>query len=177
MSSEDRGSSQQTVARLLVRCLENEGVEVVFGLPGEETIPLVHALTDSPIRFVTVRDERGAAFMADTYGRLSGKAGVCLATLGPGAINLLLGVTNAQMDGHPLVAITAQAGLDRIFKESHQVVDLVRLFRPVTKWGEMLIAPATAPELVRKAFKQAQTERPGATVRDHPRGRRAARSG
>jgi acetolactate synthase I/II/III large subunit len=164
MSSEHPGSTPETVARLLVRCLENEGVEVVFGLPGEETIPLVDALADSPIRFVTVRDERGAAFMADTYGRLSGKAGVCLATLGPGAINLLLGVTNAQMDGHPLVAITAQAGLDRIFKESHQVVDLVRLFRPVTKWGEMLIAPATAPELVRKAFKQAQTERPGATA-------------
>jgi acetolactate synthase-1/2/3 large subunit len=157
-------SSTQTVSRLLVRCLENEGVRVVFGLPGEETIQLVDAIADSSIRFVTVRDERGAAFMADTYGRLMRRAGVCLSTLGPGAINLLLGVANAQLDGHALVAITAQAALDRIFKESHQAVDLVALFRPVTKWDEMIIAPGSAQEIARKAFKQAQTERPGATV-------------
>jgi acetolactate synthase I/II/III large subunit len=157
-------SSGQTVSRLLVRCLENEGVRVVFGLPGEETIQLVDAIADSSIRFVTVRDERGAAFMADTYGRLTRRAGVCLSTLGPGAINLLLGVTNAQLDGHAVVGITAQAALDRIFKESHQAVDLVALFRPVTKWDEMIVAPASTPEIARKAFKQAQTERPGATV-------------
>jgi acetolactate synthase I/II/III large subunit len=154
----------QTVSQLIVRCLVSEGVEVVFGLPGEETIQLVDALADSPIRFVTVRDERGAAFMADTYGRLTGAAGVCLSTLGPGAINLLLGVANAQLDGHPLVAITAQAALDRMFKESHQAIDLIALFRPVTKWDEMIVAEASTPEIVRKAFKQARTERPGATV-------------
>ncbi len=151
------------VAQLIVECLENEGVEYVFGLPGEENLHTIDALADSSIRFVTCRDERGASFMADTYGALTGRAGVCLATLGPGAINLLLGVANAQLDSHPLVAITAQAALDRVFKESHQFVDLPRLFRPVTKWGEMVTVRAAAPEMVRKAFKQAQTERPGAT--------------
>ena len=101
--------------------------------------------------------------MADTYGALTGDAGVCLATLGPGAINLMLGIANAQLDSHPLVAITAQAGLGRIYKESHQFVDLVSLYRPITKWGDMVTLPAAAPEMIRKAFKQATTERPGAT--------------
>jgi acetolactate synthase-1/2/3 large subunit len=154
---------ERTVARLLVACLENEGVEFVFGLPGEENLHVVDALADSPIRFVTTRDERGAAFMADTYGALTGKAGICLATLGPGALNLILGVANAQLDSHPLVAIMAQAGLHRLYKESHQVVDLVSVYRPVTKWGDMITLRDAAPEMVRKAFKQAQTERPGAT--------------
>ncbi|MBA3689894.1 MAG: acetolactate synthase large subunit [Actinobacteria bacterium] len=157
----ERGS--RTVARLIVECLRNEGVQYVFGLPGEENISMIDALADSPIRFITTRDERGAAFMADTYGALTGNAGVCLATLGPGAINLMLGIANAQLDSHPLVAIAAQAGLDRIYKESHQFVDLVSLFRPITKWGDMVTVPVAAPEMVRKAFKQAQTERPGAT--------------
>src|SRR5437867_5919076 len=155
--------ASRTVARVLISCLEAEGVEVVFGLPGEENLHVIAALADSSIRFITTRDERGAAFMADTYGSLTGKAGVCLATLGPGAINLMLGIANAQLDSHPLVAITAQAGLDRLYKESHQVVDLVSLYRPVTKWGDMVTLPAAAPEMIRKAFKQAQTERPGAT--------------
>ena len=155
--------TDRTVARLLVACLENEGVEYVFGLPGEENLHLIDALAASPIRFITTRDERGAAFMADTYGALTGRAGVCLATLGPGAINLMLGIANAQLDSHPLVAIAAQAGLGRIYKESHQFVDLISLYRPVTKWGDMLTVPAAAPEMIRKAFKQAQTERPGAT--------------
>jgi acetolactate synthase-1/2/3 large subunit len=108
----------RTVASLIVGCLENEGVEVVFGLPGEENLHMIDALVDSSIRFITTRDERGAAFMADTYGAITGKAGVCLATLGPGAINLMLGIANAQLDSHPLVAITAQGGLNRIYKES-----------------------------------------------------------
>src|ERR671918_671378 len=154
----------RTVARLLVECLENEGVEYVFGLPGEENLHVIDALAASSIRFVTTRDERGAAFMADTYGALTGRAGVCLATLGPGAINLMLGVANAQLDSHPLVAITAQAGLNRQYKESHQSVDLVRLFQPVTKWGGMITVAEAVPEMVRKAFKQARTERPGAAV-------------
>src|SRR5512132_1672648 len=155
--------NERNVAQLLVSCLENEGVEYVFGLPGEENLQVIDAIASSSIRFITTRDERGAAFMADTFGALTGKAGVCLSTLGPGAINLLLGVANAQLDSHPLVALTAQAGLDRLYKESHQVVDLVSLFRPVTKWGDLVTLPASAPELIRKAFKQAQTERPGAT--------------
>jgi len=155
--------AERTVAQLLVACLENEGVEYVFGLPGEENLHVIDALADSPIRFVTTRDERGAAFMADTYGALTGKAGVCLATLGPGALNLILGIANAQLDSHPLVALMAQAGLHRLYKESHQVVDLVSLYRPVTKWGDMITLRDAAPEMVRKAFKQAETERPGAT--------------
>jgi len=101
--------------------------------------------------------------MADTYGALTGRAGVCLATLGPGALNLILGIANAQLDSHPLVALMAQAGLSRLYKESHQVVDLVSLYRPITKWGDMITLRDAAPEMVRKAFKQAETERPGAT--------------
>lgn len=155
--------ADRTVAQLIVACLENEGVEFVFGLPGEENLHMIDALVDSSIRFITTRDERGAAFMADTYGALTGKPGVCLATLGPGAINLMLGIANAQLDSHPLVAITAQAALGRLYKESHQFVDLVSLFRPITKWGDMVTVRAAAPEMVRKAFKQAETERPGAT--------------
>jgi len=154
---------ERNVAQLLVACLENEGVEYVFGLPGEENLHVIDALADSSIRFVTTRDERGAAFMADVYGALTGRAGVCLATLGPGALNLVLGIADAQLDSHPLVALMAQAGLNRLFKESHQVVDLVSVYRPLTKWGDMITLRDAAPEMVRKAFKQAETERPGAT--------------
>jgi acetolactate synthase-1/2/3 large subunit len=149
-------------AELLARCLENEDVEFIFGIPGEENIHFIDALSRSPIRFILVRHEQGAAFMADMYGRLTGRAGVCIATLGPGAINLLLGVADAHADSAPLVAISAQVGLSRIYKESHQSVDLVAVFRPVTKWAEIILRAEAIPEMVRKAFKLAQTERPGA---------------
>jgi acetolactate synthase I/II/III large subunit len=155
-------SNDLNAAHLLVRCLENEGVSYVFGIPGEENIRFVDALNRSTIRFILVRHEQGAAFMADIYGRLTGRAGVCIATLGPGAINLLLGVADAHTDSAPLVAISAQVGLSRIYKESHQSVDLVAMFRPVTKWAEIILRPEAIPEMVRKAFKLAQTERPGA---------------
>ncbi|MFC5746955.1 thiamine pyrophosphate-binding protein [Actinomadura rugatobispora] len=155
-------SAQEDAARLLVRTLEAEGVEYVFGLPGEENIHFVDALRDSSIRYVLVRHEQGAAFMAEIYGRLTGKAGVASATLGPGAINLQLGVADATTNSTPVVAISAQVGLDRIYKESHQVVDLVSLFRPITKWAELAPTAEALPEMVRKAFKTAQTERPGA---------------
>ncbi|MDL4817883.1 acetolactate synthase large subunit [Actinomadura opuntiae] len=155
-------STQQDAARLLVRTLEAEGVEYVFGIPGEENIHFVHALNDSSIRYVLVRHEQGAAFMAEIYGRLTGKAGVASATLGPGAINLQLGVADATTNSTPVVAISAQVGLDRIYKESHQIVDLVSLFRPITKWAELAPTAEALPEMVRKAFKTAQTERPGA---------------
>ncbi|WP_214323897.1 acetolactate synthase large subunit [Nonomuraea sediminis] len=155
-------STQADAARLLVRALEAEGVEYVFGIPGEENIHFVDALNDSSIRYVLVRHEQGAAFMAEMYGRLTGKAGVASATLGPGAINLQLGVADATTNSTPVVAITAQVGLDRIYKESHQVVDLVSLFRPITKWAELVPTAQALPEMIRKAFKTAQTERPGA---------------
>src|SRR2546425_8689279 len=118
---------------LIVKCLENEGVDYIFGLPGEENMDLLDALLDSSIRFVMTRHEQGAAFMADVYGRLTGKAGVCLATLGPGATNLITGVADANMDRAPLVALTGQVGLDRMHKESHQRLDIVSLFAPITK--------------------------------------------
>lgn len=157
-------NEQQNVAEFIVSCLEAEGVEYVFGIPGEENIKLVRAITASEkIRFILVRHEQGASFMADIYGRLTGKAGVCTATLGPGAINLLLGTADAQTDSSPLVAITAQVGLNRIYKESHQIVDLVSMFKPVTKWADTILTPAAVPGMVRKAFSLAQQERPGAT--------------
>jgi acetolactate synthase-1/2/3 large subunit len=150
-------------AELIVRCLENEGVGYIFGVPGEENMELLDALLGSSIRFVMTRHEQGAAFMADVYGRLTGNAGVCLSTLGPGATNLLTGVADANMDRAPLVALTAQAGHDRMHKESHQHLDIVTLFRPVTKWNTSLPIPDIIPEAFRKAFKLAQSEKPGAT--------------
>ncbi|WP_327092048.1 acetolactate synthase large subunit [Nonomuraea sp. NBC_01738] len=157
-----KGAITMQAAKLLVQALEAEGVKYVFGIPGEENIHFVDALNDSSIRYILVRHEQGAAFMAEIYGRLTGQAGVASATLGPGAINLQLGVADATTNSTPVVAITAQVGLDRIYKESHQVVDLVSLFRPITKWAELVPAAQALPEMLRKAFKTAQTERPGA---------------
>ncbi|HSE60483.1 MAG TPA: acetolactate synthase large subunit [Nitrospiraceae bacterium] len=157
-----------TAAELLVRCLENENVQLVFGLPGEETLELMDALLDSPIRFIETRHEQGASFMADVYGRLSGQAGVCLSTLGPGATNLLTGVVDAYLDRAPLVAISGQASLNRRHKESHQYIDVISMFKPVTKWNTSLPKAEVIPEAVRKAFKIAQTEKPGATHLELP---------
>ena len=155
-------------AELLVRCLENEGVEYIFGVPGEENLAVLQALKSSSIQFVTTRHEQGAAFMADVYGRLTGKAGVCLSTLGPGATNLMTGVADANLDCAPLVAITGQVGTDRMHIESHQYLDLVAMFSPVTKWNAQIVRPSITPEIVRKAFKLAQTEKPGAVHIDLP---------
>ena len=155
-------------AELLIRCLENEGVRYVFGVPGEENMDVLRAIAQSSIRFITTRHEQGAAFMADVYGRLTGKAGVCLSTLGPGATNLMTGVADANLDGAPLVAITGQVGTDRMHIESHQYLDLVAMFSPVTKWNAQIVRPSITPEIVRKAFKLAQTEKPGAVHIDLP---------
>jgi len=152
------------VSDLLVRTLENEGVRYIFGVPGEENLDFMDSLSRSTsIRFVTVRHEQGAAFMANVYGRLSTYPGVCLATLGPGATNLITGVADAQLDRAPLVAITGQAALSRVFKESHQYLDVMRLFQPITKWNARIELPETVPEIVRKAFRLARLEKPGAT--------------
>ena len=128
-------------AELFIRCLENEGVDRIFGIPGEENIDLMDVLLDSPIRFITTRHEQGAAFMADVHGRLTRKAGVCLATLGPGACNLVTGVADANMDGAPVVAIAGQADTLRMHKESHQHVDLVQLFKPISKYSVEIREP------------------------------------
>lgn len=154
-------SEKPTVAKLIVKCLENEAVKYVFGIPGEENIHLIDALNNSSIRFILVRHEQAASFMADMYGRVTGTAGVCVGTLGPGAINLLLGTADAHTDSAPLVAISAQVDLNREYKETHQFVDLVSMFKPVAKWAAEIKVPIAVPEMVRKAFKVAQTERPG----------------
>src|SRR5918999_4374457 len=155
-------------AELLVASLENEGVEYVFGIPGEENIHIMDALARSRIRFVATRHEQGAAFMADVYGRLTGRAGVCLATLGPGATNLITGVADANMDRAPLVAIAGQAATTRMHKESHQVLDLAALFGHFTKFSAKVLEPEIVPEVVRKAFKLAQAEKPGASFIEVP---------
>lgn len=155
-------------AELFVRCLENEGVEYIFGIPGEENLDVMDALLDSSIRFVTVRHEQGAAFMADVYGRLTGRPGVCLATLGPGATNLITGVADANMDRAPVVAIAGQGSTHRLHKESHQILDLVNLFEPISKYATQLREPEIVPEVVRKAFKVAKAEKPGCSFIDFP---------
>jgi len=149
-------------ADLIVQCLENEQVRYVFGLPGEEILDILDSFLDSRITFVPTRHEQGAAFMADAYGRLTGHPGVCLSTLGPGATNLATGVADANLDRAPLVAITGQAGRDRIHKESHQRVDIVEHLRPLTKWNTRIETAAVIPEVIRKAFKLAESEKPGA---------------
>jgi acetolactate synthase-1/2/3 large subunit len=155
-------------AQLLVKCLENEGVEYIFGIPGEENLDIMDALLDSPITFVTVRHEQGAAFMADVYGRLTGRAGVCMSTLGPGATNLITGVADANMDRAPVVAIAGQGATTRLHKESHQILDLVNMFAPITKYSTQVLEPDIVAEVVRKAFKVAQDEKPGAAFIDFP---------
>jgi acetolactate synthase-1/2/3 large subunit len=155
-------------AELFIRCLEHEGVEYIFGIPGEENLDLMDALLGSSIRFITTRHEQGAAFMADVYGRLTQRPGVCLSTLGPGATNLITGVADANLDHAPLVAIAGQAGTTRLHKESHQVLDLEKMFHPVTKYAASLLEPEIIPEVVRKAFKLAQTEKTGATFIEFP---------
>jgi acetolactate synthase-1/2/3 large subunit len=151
------------VSDLFVKSLENEGVKYIFGVPGEENEDLLFSLEDSPIQFVPTRHEQGAAFIANVWGRLAGKAGVCLATLGPGATNLITGVADANLDKAPMVAITAQGGLTRMHHESHQYLDIVNTFRPITKWNTAISAPDIVTEVVRKAFKLAESEKPGAT--------------
>ena len=155
-------------AELFVKCLENEEVERIYGIPGEENIDVMDALLDSKIQFVTTRHEQGAAFMADVYGRLTGRAGVCLATLGPGATNLITGVADANMDLAPIVAIAGQGSTKRLHKESHQILDLVNLFDPISKYSTQIREGEIIPEIVRKAFKVAQTEKPGCSFIDFP---------
>jgi acetolactate synthase I/II/III large subunit len=155
--------SARKASDLFVECLEAEGVRYVFGIPGEETLDLNESLDSSSITFVPVRHEQGGAYMADMYGRLTQRAGVCLGTLGPGATNLVTAVADAFLDRSPLVALTGQADLDRMHKESHQHIDVVSMFRPITKWNAQLHGPATIPEVVRKAFKVAQEQKPGPT--------------
>jgi acetolactate synthase-1/2/3 large subunit len=153
---------------LFVRCLEAEGVERIFGVPGEENADLMISLIDSRIEFVLCRHEQAAAFMADAYGRLTGKAGVCLSTLGPGATNLVTGLADANMDRAPIVAVVGQASTRRLHKESHQNMDAIGMFRPISKWVQSVHTAESIPEIVRKAFKTAEAEKPGVAVIELP---------
>jgi acetolactate synthase-1/2/3 large subunit len=153
---------------VFVECLEAEGVRYVFGIPGEETLDLNESLEDSSVEFVPVRHEQGGAYMADAYGRLTGRAGVCLGTLGPGATNLVTAVADAFLDRSPLVALTGQSDLSRMHKESHQYIDLIGILRPVVKWNARVSSPEIVPEVVRKAFKVAESEKPGSTHLELP---------
>ncbi len=164
---EDTKKSRNT-AQLLVECLEEEGVHYIFGIPGEENLAVMEALTHSKIEFITVRHEQGAAFMADVYGRLTGKAGVCMATLGPGATNLITGVADADCDGAPLVAISGQVGTDKMHITAHQYLDLRAMFEPITRRAYTVVRPDTMAEITRLAFKYAEREKPGATFIDLP---------
>src|SRR6201998_1767678 len=160
--------SSRKASDLFVECLEAEGVKYVFGIPGEETLDLNESLQDSSISFIPVRHEQGGAYMADMYGRLTQRAGVCLGTLGPGATNLITAVADAFLDRAPLVALTGQSDLERMHKESHQYIDLIGILRPVVKWNARVSSPEIVPEVVRKAFKVAESEKPGSTHLELP---------
>ncbi len=154
---------------LFVRCLEEEGIEMIFGVPGEENADFMISLQESDkVRFILTRHEQGAAFMAEIYGRLTGKPAGCLGTLGPGATNLITGVADANMDRAPMLVLTGQGSSERLHKESHQVMDVVGMFRPVTKWAQMIYHADNIPEIVRKAVRLATTEKPGACLIELP---------
>ena len=144
---------------LFVKCLEVEGTEYIFGVPGEENADFMMSLERSEqIKFILTRHEQGAAFMAEVYGRLTGNPAGCLGTLGPGAANLITGVADANMDRAPMLVITGQGASTRLHKESHQVMDVVAMFAPVTKWAMTVLHPDNIPEIVRKAVRLARTE-------------------
>ena len=159
---------KKTGAQVLCEGLIHHGVEKIFGIPGEENADLMISLKKSKIEFVLCRHEQAAAFMADVYGRLTGKAGVCLATLGPGVTNLMTGLADANMDRSPVVAIIGQGSTNRLHKESHQIMDSISMVHPISKWAQTILSPENITEVIRKAFKVSETEKPGVTVIEFP---------
>jgi acetolactate synthase-1/2/3 large subunit len=148
---------------LFVKCLETEGIEYIFGVPGEENADFMISLEKSEsIKFILTRHEQGAAFMAEIYGRLTGHTAGCLGTLGPGATNLITGVADSNMDRSPMLVLTGQGSTERLHKESHQIMDVVHMFEPVTKWATTVLHENNIPEIIRKAVRVALTEKPGA---------------
>src|SRR5512146_2902184 len=147
---------------LFVKQLEEEVVEYIFALPGEENLDLLESIRTSRIRLIVTRHEQAAAFMAATYGRLTGRAGICLSTLGPGATNLVTGIAHAQLIGAPVVSISGQKALRENRQARFQLIDVVSLMRPITKHSSSIPDPSTIPTVLRNAFKLAQAERPGA---------------
>ena len=156
-----RECQMKTGADLLVSALRNEGVTRIFGVPGEENLGVLEALRRSSIELVVTRHEQSAAFMAATYGRLTGKAGVCLTTLGPGALNLTTGAAYALLGAMPMVLITGQKGVKTSKQARFQIVDVASTMTPLTKMAHQIVSTATIPTIVREAFRVAQQERPG----------------
>ena len=154
---------------LMVKCLEEEGIEYIFGVPGEENADFMISLEESSkIKFILTRHEQGAAFMAEIYGRLTGTPAGCLSTLGPGATNLITGVADANMDRAPMLVLTGQGSTRRLHKESHQIMDVINMFEPVTKWATSIIHADSIPEIIRKAVRIARSEKPGAVLVELP---------
>ena len=162
---------------LLVKCLDAAGIDTVFGVPGEETTEIMEAIDASDIEFVLCRNEQGAAFMASVHGRLTGRPGVCLATLGPGATNLVTGVADAQLDHVPLIAITGQGARGRLGRMSHQMIDLEALFAPITKLSRTLLMPDDIPASFAEALRLSLADRPGAVHLTLPEDVAAAETG
>ena len=163
------GGVTRKASDVFVECLEAEGVSHVFGIPGEETLDLNESLSRSSIEFVPVRHEQGGAYMADVYGRLTGRAGVCLGTLGPGALNLVTAVADAYLDRAPLVALTGQGDLERMHKESHQYIDLLRVMRPITKWNARIADPAIIPRWCARPSSSRRARSPAPPTSSCPR--------
>src|SRR3954462_8297807 len=153
---------------LLVAALENEGVDRIFGVPGEENLDVVESLRNSSIKLILTRHEQGAAFMAATYGRLTGKPGVCITTLGPGALNLATGAAYALLGAMPMVMLTGQKGIMSSRQAKFQIVDVVGTFKPLTKLSLQIVSTSTIPTLVRDAFRIATQERPGPVLLELP---------
>ncbi|MEM8494144.1 MAG: acetolactate synthase large subunit, partial [Planctomycetota bacterium] len=153
---------------LFVRALEREGVEYVFGIPGEENLDLLDSLSRSTIKLVLTRHEQAAGFMASTYGRLTGKAGVCMSTLGPGATNFVTAAAYAQLGGMPMVMLTGQKPVKSSKQGQFQIIDVVDMMRPITKYTHQLVSAANIPSRVREAFRLAQEEKPGAVHLELP---------
>src|SRR6201993_1271009 len=153
---------------LLVAALEHEGVDRVFGVPGEENLDVVESLRNSKIQLVLTRHEQAAAFMAATHGRLTGKPGVCIATLGPGALNFTTASAYALLGAMPMIMITGQKGVMSSRQARFQIVDVVSAFRPLTKMSRQIVSGTTIPTVVRDAFRVATEERPGPVLLELP---------
>ena len=153
---------------LLVAALENEGVERIFGIPGEENLDIVESLRKSSIQLILTRHEQAAAFMAATYGRLTGRPGVCISTLGPGALNLSTGAAYALLGAMPMIMITGQKGILSSRQARFQIVDIVAAMKPLTKLSRQIVSQSTIPTLVREAFRVAEEERPGPVLLELP---------
>src|SRR6202163_4602487 len=153
---------------LLVSALENEGVERIFGVPGEETLDVVESLRNSKIKLILTRHEQAAAFMAATHGRLTRKPGVCISTLGPGALNLSTGAAYAHLGAMPMIMLTGQKAIMTAKQARFQIVDVIAAMRPLTKMARQIVSPASIPTLVRDAFRVATEERPGPVLLELP---------